>query len=266
MFDGWQDKLSILRQILLQYQRVVVAYSGGTDSALLLAAAQRVLGASNVLAITAVSETFTPKELVSARHIAAMLGVEHWIFDSDELNYPPFIKNDLHRCFHCKYRRYRHIKEIGVQRGLIPVEGSNADDGTDYRPGMRAVKLLQINSPLSLARLTKEEIRQISRRWGLPSWNTPSQSCLATRIAYGTPITVEALKRIAAAEQVILDLGVRQVRVRDYGNMARIEVCPQQLNTLFTHHTLINKQLKKLGFAYVTVDMAGYNGEKNIEE
>lgn len=254
------SKLAQLKIQLKFFGRVCVAYSGGTDSAFLLAAAHRVLGAGNVLAVTAVSETFPPWELPIARRLARLLEVEHQIVHTDELTYPSFVNNSPDRCYHCKYQRFRSIKALAQQREMVAVEGSNADDGRDYRPGRKAVEELAFASPLLRVGLTKDEIRLISKEWGLPSWNIPSQSCLATRIAYGIPITLSALHRIAQAEQLILNLGLDQVRVRDHGDLARIEVPLPQLDKLLDKASLVNRRLKELGFIYVTVDLNGYVG------
>lgn len=242
----------------MQYSNVLVAYSGGTDSVLLLAAALKALGPQGVIAVTAVSDTYTEQELNRAQEIAIMLGARHMIIHSGELNIDAFRQNNIDRCYYCKRHRFELLQQIATQKGLLVIEGSNTDDVGDYRPGMRAIRELGIISPLQQAKLSKQEIREISKQWGLPTWNVSSQSCLATRIGYGITITKDRLKRIANAEKFLIAIGLEQVRVRDHGDIARIEVRSDQLELLISNKLLIIEVLKKIGFTYVTADLAGY--------
>ncbi|MBM7855316.1 uncharacterized protein JOC37_001709 [Desulfohalotomaculum tongense] len=213
-----------------------------------------------MLAVTLISETFTRRELQRAVKVAAALGVKHLVVKSDELDYRPFIRNNPDRCYHCKYLRLSRLKKIARDKGYqVVAEGSNLDDNTDHRPGMMAVRRLDVKSPLQQAGLTKAEVRQISKMWGLPTWNAPSQSCLATRIPYGQPITPRRLQRIAEAEELLLNLGFTQVRVRDHGDIARIEVLPQQVAELISNKEYICRHFEAIGYTYVTVDLNGFS-------
>lgn len=252
-------KVKKLYNILVNYESAVVAFSGGTDSTMLLAAAKRVLG-DNVLAVTAVSETFPRQEMNRAKNLSSMLGVKHVVVESNELNYQPFVINKPDRCYHCKYLRLKMLKEIAQKRGYKAViEGSNLDDNNDYRPGMKAVSQLDVKSPLREAGFTKKEIREVSKMWGLPTWNIPSQSCLATRISYGQEITPQRLRRIEKAEELLLNLGFRQVRVRDHGGIARIEIEAAQFDKLVFSSQYIHREINSLGFKYVTLDLNGFD-------
>ncbi|MEG6615563.1 ATP-dependent sacrificial sulfur transferase LarE [Peptococcaceae bacterium 1198_IL3148] len=253
-----ENKIALLNDILLQYHNTLVAYSGGTDSVLLLAAARKALGTRKVLAVTTVSETYTEQELLRAQQIARLLGVRHLIKHSNELNIAAFKENNIDRCYYCKQHRLGLLKEMAAQRNMVVIEGSNTDDAKDYRPGMRAIKELGIESPLRQANLCKQEIRTISKKWSLPTWNTPAQSCLATRIEFGIAITVERIRRIEKAERMLIAAGLQNVRLRDHGDIARIEVNPDQLTVVLDNKTAITMELKQLGFKYVTLDLDGY--------
>ncbi|WP_031513918.1 ATP-dependent sacrificial sulfur transferase LarE [Desulfofalx alkaliphila] len=253
-----QTKVDSLIDILEGCGKVLVCFSGGVDSSLLMVAAKKALG-NNLLAATAVSETLTKKEVQRAKELALMYGVEHLIIKTNELEYRPFIENTAERCYHCKYLRLSKLKEVAAGKGMVLIEGSNADDAFAYRPGMKAVQHFKVLSPLREVNLTKKEVRHIAKLWGIPTWNEPSQSCLATRIPYGEKITLERLQLINRAEDFLEKLGFTNVRVRHHRDIARIEVAPSQLHELVSKGKYISLQLKKMGFTYVTADLDGFN-------
>lgn len=255
-----QNKLDHLKQLLKEMKSLLVAYSGGVDSAFLLKIAVDTLGES-VFAVTAESQIHPDFEIEGARELAQKLAVRHQVVQSTEMQDETFLKNPPDRCYHCKKHVFSELKALADQNG-IPwiVDGSNADDVGDYRPGMRALKELKIRSPLKEAGLTKTEIRALSKQLGLPTWDRPAMACLASRIPYGTRITPEALKRVAEAERLLHKLGFRQVRVRDHGNIARIEVLPDKKDAFLDREItdLLVLKLKTLGYQYVTLDLEGY--------
>jgi uncharacterized protein len=254
-------KYSELKAILGRMESVAVAFSGGVDSTLLLRVAQMTLG-DKVLAVTAASETTPRHEMEDARRLAEEFGVRHLIIKSCELEVPEFVKNPEDRCYICKNRRFSAIIGIAKEQGLSWVaDGSNVDDQGDFRPGMRAVRELGVRSPLLEAGLSKEEIRLLSRGLGLPTWDKPPYACLATRIPYGNPITAEKLAMVDAAEDLIRSMSIsRQVRVRHYGDTARIEVARENIVKLLENETRerVVAFFKNLGFKFVTLDLEGY--------
>jgi uncharacterized protein len=238
---------------------VLVAFSGGVDSSLLLAAATE--ACDRVVAVTVRSPLHPAREGAAAEHIAQALGVDHLTVEVDLLSEPAFRRNGPQRCYVCKRRLLSRLSELAEQRGLARVvEGSNADDRGDYRPGSRAVEELGVCSPLLDADLSKAEIRSLARERGLPNWNAPALACLATRIPYGEEITGARLRRIDRAEGVLIELGLGQVRLRDHGAVARIEVLPADLSR-FLDSDLRGAAvdgLKAAGYLYVALDLEGY--------
>lgn len=261
-----EDKYRKLKDILRKCRRALVAYSGGTDSAFLLAAAAQVLG-DRVLAVTAVSATSTAAEVQEAKALARQLGVRHVVIHSAEMQQREFTENSPLKCYHCKRLRFSHLQEVARQYQIPWVlDGSNLDDLEDYRPGMKAVLELGVRSPLQEAELTKTEIRQLSRQLGLPTWDKPSSPCLASRIPYGEEITEEKLRRIEEAEKILKNLGFSPVRVRHYPGEARLEISWEQFSFLAGLSQQITEQLRELGFAHVTMDLAGFRSGSLNEE
>ncbi|MDR2037759.1 MAG: ATP-dependent sacrificial sulfur transferase LarE [Bacteroidales bacterium] len=253
-------KLGKLRSFLQQKGRVAVAFSGGVDSTFLLKVAHEVLG-NNVLAITARSGLFPVREMEESRAFTSENKIQHIICDIDELKIDGFIKNPPDRCYLCKKTLFRTFLKVASDHGFIYLsEGSNTDDAGDYRPGMKAIKELGVLSPLKESGFSKEEIRQLSREMGLPTWEKPSFACLASRFPYGEPITREKLNTIEKAEKFLFDLGFQQIRVRYHGNLARIEVAPGEMDQLMVPEMrrIIDEGIKKTGFTYVSVDLQGY--------
>ena len=255
------NKLEKLTQLLQQMETVAIGFSGGVDSSFLAAAAQRVLG-DKAVAVTAYSETLPDAERQEAIDVAKQIGIRHVLLHSSELVSDDFVANTAERCYFCKKQRFSDLKNWANEEQINWVlEGSNADDKSDYRPGMRAIDELNgVRSPLLEAGLTKAEIRVLSKEWGVPTWNKPSAACLSSRVAYGLPITAERLKQIELAEAVIKQFCTGQVRVRHHDNLARIEVSPEDIPVLAAPDkaALISGELRKLGFMYVTLDLSGY--------
>lgn len=264
--DLLEDKYRKLKDILRKCGGALVAYSGGADSAFLLAAATQVLG-DRVLAVTAVSVTSTSAEVEEAKTLAQQLGVRHVVVHSEEMQQREFTENSPLKCYHCKHLRFSHLQEMARQNQIPWVlDGSNRDDLKDYRPGMKAVRELGVRSPLQEAALTKAEIRQLSRQLGLPTWDKPSSPCLASRIPYGEEITEEKLRRIEEAERILKSLGFSPVRVRHYPGEARLEIPRNQFSSLTGLSRQITEQLKELGFAHVTMDLVGFRSGSLNEE
>jgi len=240
---------------------VAVAFSGGVDSSFLAAAALRALG-DNAVAVTAYSETLPESERQEAITIAREIGIRHVLLHISELNSADFVANTPDRCYYCKKERFDVLKLWAENEKIAWVlEGSNADDKLDYRPGMRAVdEMTGVCSPLLEAGLTKEEIRVLSREWGIPTWNKPSAACLSSRVAYGLPVTAERLKQVELAEDFIKQYCTGQIRVRHHDDLARIEVSAEEIATLAKAEiaAAINDELRRLGFTYITLDLSGY--------
>lgn len=257
---SYSKKYDELQQYIKSLNSVAIAYSGGVDSTFLLRVAYDVLGC-NVIAVTARSLSFPKRELEEAKKFAAELGVEHIIVDSEELDIKGFSKNPTNRCYLCKHELFTKIIEIAKQKNIENIiEGSNSDDNGDYRPGLIAVSELGIKSPLREVGFTKNEIREISKEFNLPTWNKQSFACLSSRFPYGENITPEKLIMIDKAEQFLLDQGFYQVRVRVHGNLARIETDEKSLNALLNKQIRekIYDKFKEIGFSYISLDLKGY--------
>ena len=236
-----------------------VAFSGGVDSSLVLAVAARALGPSRVVAFTAVSATYLPEELQTARALAAGLSVRHVIVETHEFDDPAFTGNPRERCYYCKRELVAEMARVAAETGCDAlVDGANLDDLGDHRPGMRATAERGVAHPLLAAGIGKDDVRRLSRELGLATWDAPQQACLASRIPYGEPITVERLEVIAAAERVLHELGFRQCRVRHHGSVARIEVESGDLGRALAAREGIARRLRALGFTYVTLDLDGF--------
>ncbi len=253
-------KLDKLQKILRQMGEVLIAYSGGVDSTFLLKVASEVLP-GRVLAVIASSETYPAREIDAARKLARALGVSYLVIKTNELRNPDFVQNTPLRCYHCKKELFSRLREVARQRSIpFVLDGANYEDRQDYRPGSRASQELGVRSPLREARLTKEEIRLLSKAMGLPTWNKPSLACLASRFPYATPIELENLARVSQAEDYLRRHGFSQVRVRHHGETARIEILPEEFGKLLAkeEREKIARRLKKLGYTYVTLDLQGY--------
>lgn len=252
------QKLERLEALLAPLRKVVLAFSGGVDSTFLLAVLSKDPG-RNVIAVTALSPTHPQQEQEAARRLAGLFSAEHREITGDEIHLEGFRTNPPDRCYHCKKHLFSKIEEIQRQEGYeVVLDGSNIDDLSDFRPGLRALEELGVKSPLQEAGLGKSEIRALSQEMDLPTWNKPSLACLASRIPYGTEITEEALTRIDCCEAFLLERVRGSVRVRYHGNLARIEVASPAFSELLTHREAIVGFFKQQGFAYVTLDLEGY--------
>ncbi|WP_277995756.1 ATP-dependent sacrificial sulfur transferase LarE [Neomoorella thermoacetica] len=252
-------KLEQLKKNLTELESILVAYSGGVDSSLLLKVASTT--PVKVLAVTAASPTYPQAEIEAATRLARELGVQHMVINTNEMDNPEFCANPPERCYHCKKELFATLQELAREHGLKAiVDGANADDRSDFRPGSQAAREYGVKSPLQEAGLTKDDIRQLARHLGLPNWDKPSMACLSSRIPYGQAITAEKLKQVAAAEDYLRQFGIKEIRVRHHGTIARIEVNPSAFALLIDSKVRANlvNYFHTLGFTYITMDLEGF--------
>lgn len=253
-----KGKYEQLKEVLGEMGTALIAFSGGVDSTFLLQVAKEVLG-EKILAVNIVSEINPQEEREEAKLLAKELGVKLNIMEAAPLEMEAFITNPPDRCYHCKTALFTQLKEIAAQQGLKWVlDGSNASDLGDYRPGKKALQELEIRSPLLEVGLTKEEIRVLSKEVGLPTWNKPGLACLASRFPYGTRITKEKLGQVEKGERYLRSLGLQQLRVRHHGEIVRLEVLPEDILLLAEKRTEVVGFFKELGFVYIALDLEGY--------
>jgi pyridinium-3,5-biscarboxylic acid mononucleotide sulfurtransferase len=254
------EKEAELFRRLRGFERVIVAFSGGTDSAYLAWAAREVLGA-NALAMTADSASLPESHKRDAEAFVARFGIAHEYIETHEFDNPDYVRNDKNRCFHCKDELFTCLEKVAAGRGYQHIiYGVNLDDLGDYRPGQNAARDHHVAAPLADAGLSKAEIRELSRRADLPTWDRPASACLSSRVPYGTPVTIETVKTVEAGEEELKALGFRQFRVRFHGDVVRVEIAPDELEKALNlemsrRFTTI---FRALGFRYVTLDLEGY--------
>ena len=262
-----ERKKARLESIITEAGSAVVAYSGGVDSTLLAHITHQQLG-KQMIAVTAESSTYPEFQLNDAIEFAEQRGIPHMLIKSRETEVPQFAANAPDRCYHCKKALLTELRRIAQQKGFSCIfEGTNVDDHTDYRPGMRAVRELEVRSPLAEAGFSKSEIRELSKREGLPTWDMPSYACLASRFPYGVGITKERLAKVERAEDVLRELGFKQFRVRYHGDVARVEIAPEELNHALKTEMIsrISKGVRAAGFTYAALDLEGYRqGSMNL--
>ena len=254
------EKYEKLKTYLKSLGKTAVAFSSGVDSTFLLYAAKEALG-EDVIAVTAASGLFPERERTEAENYCRLLGVRHFILRVDELKIDGFAENPKNRCYICKHHLFSGIMALAADNGMdFVAEGSNMDDMGDYRPGMQAIAELGIKSPLREAEMTKEDIRILSRYFGVPTWGKPSFACLASRFVYGERITREKLRMVDQAESLLLKMGFRQFRVRIHGLMARIELLPEEFPILLEekNRKTVYEAFRSYGFTYISMDLAGY--------
>jgi uncharacterized protein len=257
-------RIVALEDHLKRWPRVIVAYSGGVDSTFLAAVAHRALGEA-ALAVTLITESDARDEMDFAVETARGLGLRHRVERAPWLAIPGVAGNPLDRCYRCKRHLFGLLQDLASSEGAVVLEGSNADDVSDYRPGMRAVEELSVESPLLDLGFRKPEIRELSRLLGLPSADRPSMACLASRFPYGATITEQALLQVDRAECALRDLGLAVVRVRHHGETARVEVAPDELQAAFERRESVASRLRALGYAHVALDLDGYRtGSMNV--
>lgn len=255
-----EQKMDALRSIIGEMESLIVAYSGGTDSAFLAATASEILG-NKALSVTAKSPSLAPAELRDAVALAEKLGLNHRVIETHEVERDDYAANNPDRCFFCKDELYTYLSDFAKdEEYAVIANGTNIDDLGDFRPGISAAKQYGVRSPMVEANLTKSEIRHLSEGMNLPTWDKPAQACLSSRIPYGTMVTVEALTQIAEAEEYLHSLGIRQLRVRHHDTVARIEVEPEDFLTLSSEEvrTEVVSKFREIGYSYVTLDLQGF--------
>ncbi|HOK56529.1 MAG TPA: ATP-dependent sacrificial sulfur transferase LarE [bacterium] len=254
-----EEKLKKLKDYLKKLKRVVIAYSGGVDSTFLLNVALNTLGKENVIAVIGISPTYPNEERKFAVNFCKENGIKYIEVETEEFKDSNFLKNPPDRCFWCKKELFGKIEEIRKNLNFkYIIDGTNKDDEKDYRPGEKAKKIYNVISPLKECGFTKKDIRELSKELNLPTWNKPQMACLASRIPYGEKITEEKLKRINEGEKFLYSLGFKIVRIRDYNELARIEVDKNEIEKLIKFKEKIIEKLKKIGYKYITVDLEGY--------
>ena len=259
-----QEKYQQLQAIFKEMDRTLIAYSGGVDSALIAKVAQDILG-DRALAITAISPSLLPEELVEAEEQAESMGIAHEIVETQEMENPNYTSNPINRCYFCKSEPHDTLKPLALERGYpYVVDGVNADDLRDYRPGIQAAKERGVRSPLAEVGFSKAEVRELSKQLGLSWWDKPAQPCLSSRFPYGEEITLEKLQRVGRAEIYLRKLGYCNLRVRSEGETARIELPPEKIQEFVINTDLsqVVKAFQDYGFSYVTLDLEGYRSGK----
>jgi pyridinium-3,5-biscarboxylic acid mononucleotide sulfurtransferase len=255
-----EEKYENLKKYIKQLGSAVIAFSGGVDSTFLAKVCKDVLNDS-CLAVTATSSTYPEREFKEALELAKEIGIRHKIIKSEELEIEGFSKNPIDRCYYCKSELFSKLKKVADDEGIEYVlDGTNADDTGDFRPGRRAAKELGVKSPLLECGFTKDDIREMSKRLGLPTWNKPAYACLSSRFPYGQEITSEKLSMVEKSEEYLLNLGFVGFRVRHHGDVARIELNPDQINMMLDENIRkkVVSKLKEIGFKYVSLDLEGY--------